>query len=153
MPPTGRSAVCVRSRCRPWRKAPPRRRSPRPCAWRLRSAAPVASTWPRWRSRTSILANKSPFFYLYWWHPESALDRTPCCLMNPDIVLLVLAIAAAWSMGHHYAGAVVGPAYGSRVVRMYAGIALAGVFVMVGSLVTPVVSTYVSLAPLEGIYA
>jgi PiT family inorganic phosphate transporter len=63
---------------------------------------------------------------------------------------LVLAIAAAWSMGHHYSGAVVGPAYGSRSIGMYSGILLAGVFVIVGSLATSVVSTYVSLAKLSG---
>ena len=65
---------------------------------------------------------------------------------------LVLAIAAAWSMGHHYSGAVVGPAYGSRATGMYSGIILAGVFVMVGALATSVVSTYVSLANLGNEY-
>jgi inorganic phosphate transporter, PiT family len=65
---------------------------------------------------------------------------------------LVLAVAAAWSMGHHYSGAVVGPAYGSKSVGMYAGIALAGVFVVVGSLATGVVQTYVSLANISGVY-
>jgi inorganic phosphate transporter, PiT family len=65
---------------------------------------------------------------------------------------LVLAVAAAWSMGHHYSGAVVGPAFGSRALGMYSGIVLAGVFVMVGSLATGVVSTYVSLASLPEAY-
>jgi inorganic phosphate transporter, PiT family len=65
---------------------------------------------------------------------------------------LALAVAAAWSMGHHYSGAVVGPAYGSRSIGMYLGIALAGVFVMIGSLATSVVSTYISLANTAGIY-
>jgi len=65
---------------------------------------------------------------------------------------LVLAIVAAWSMGHHYAGAVVGPAFGSKSIGMYAGILLAGVFVMVGSLATTVVGTYVSLAKIGGAY-
>ncbi len=65
---------------------------------------------------------------------------------------LILAVAAAWSMGHHYSGAVVGPAFGSRATGMYSGIALAGVFVVVGALATGVVSTYVSLASLGGTY-
>jgi PiT family inorganic phosphate transporter len=73
--------------------------------------------------------------------------------VSGDILIVVLAIAAAWSMGHHYAGAVVGPAYGAHAVKMYAGIALAGIFVILGALVTPVVATYVMLAPLTGIYA
>ena len=73
--------------------------------------------------------------------------------MQAEIAItLVLAVAAAWSMGHHYAGAVVGPAFGSRSMGMYQGIVLAGVFVMVGSLATGVVSTYVSLASIPGIY-
>ena len=65
---------------------------------------------------------------------------------------LVLAVAAAWSMGHHYSGAVVGPAFGSRSIGMYAGIVLAGVFVIIGSLATSVVTTYVSLASIGGVY-
>jgi len=65
---------------------------------------------------------------------------------------LVLAIAAAWSLGHHYSGAVVGPAFGSRAITMYSGIVIAGVLVVVGALATSVVSTYVSLSSITGIY-
>ena len=75
--------------------------------------------------------------------------------MSQSVVTLltfVLAIAAAWSMGHHYSGAVVGPAFGSRAVTMYSGIVLAGVFVVIGSVATNVVSTYVSLADISGVY-
>lgn len=75
--------------------------------------------------------------------------------MNAQVVdwlTLVLAVAAAWSMGHHYSGAVVGPAFGSKAVAMYLGIALAGVFVVLGSLATNVVSTYASLADVSGAY-
>jgi inorganic phosphate transporter, PiT family len=61
-------------------------------------------------------------------------------------------MAAAWSMGHHYSGAVVGPAFGSRVITMYQGIIIAGVFVVIGSLATNVVSTYVSLANVTGAF-
>ena len=55
-------------------------------------------------------------------------------------------------MGHHYSGAVVGPAFGSKAIHMYSGIILAGILVVVGSLATSVVSTYVSLANIGGIY-
>jgi PiT family inorganic phosphate transporter len=75
--------------------------------------------------------------------------------MNPQIITvltLVLAVAAAWSMGHHYSGAVVGPAFGSKAIHMYSGIVLAGIFVIIGSLVTSVVSTYVALANISPIY-
>jgi phosphate/sulfate permease len=74
--------------------------------------------------------------------------------LNPvqiEVLTLVLAIAAAWSMGHHYSGAVVGPAFGSRAVHMYTGIILAGIFVVIGSLATNVVATYVSLANVGGV--
>ena len=43
-------------------------------------------------------------------------------MLSPSVVTLltfVLTIAAAWSMGHHYSGAVVGPTFGSRAVAMY----------------------------------
>ena len=75
--------------------------------------------------------------------------------LSPAIITdltLLLAVAAAWSMGHHYSGAVVGPAFGSKSIGMYAGIIIAGVLVMLGSLATNVVSTYVSLAKIGGIY-
>ncbi|MGH2638867.1 MAG: inorganic phosphate transporter, partial [Rhabdochlamydiaceae bacterium] len=68
------------------------------------------------------------------------------------ILTLALAIAAGWSMGHHYSGAVVGPAFGSRAIHMYSGILLAGILVVIGSLATRVISTYVSLAKMGGIY-
>jgi inorganic phosphate transporter, PiT family len=71
---------------------------------------------------------------------------------NITIATLVLAIAAAWSMGHHYSGAVVGPAFGSKAIHMYPGILLVGILVVIGSLATRVISTYVSLASIGGIY-
>ena len=49
---------------------------------------------------------------------------------------LVLAIAAAWTLGH-YSGAVVGPAFGSRAITMYSGIAMAGVLVVLGHSLPP----------------
>lgn len=75
--------------------------------------------------------------------------------MNPQDIstlILILAIAASWSMGHHYSGAVVGPAFGSKAIHMYPGILLAGAFVVIGSLATSVISTYVSLANIGGTY-
>jgi PiT family inorganic phosphate transporter len=69
-----------------------------------------------------------------------------------SILILILAIAASWSMGHHYSGAVVGPAFGSKAIHMYTGILLAGAFAVIGSLATRVISTYVSLANISGTY-
>jgi PiT family inorganic phosphate transporter len=73
--------------------------------------------------------------------------------LEVDYLILIIALVAAWSMGHHYAGAVVGPAYGSKAISMYFGIGLAGIFVVLGALITNVISTYVNLAPVSGIYA
>jgi PiT family inorganic phosphate transporter len=52
-------------------------------------------------------------------------------------------------MGHHYAGAVVGPAFGGGAVSLYRGLYMASVFVVIGSIATPVVGTYASLAGLS----
>lgn len=71
---------------------------------------------------------------------------------NITIATLVLAVAAAWSMGHHYSGAVVGPAFGSKAIHMYSGILLAVILVVIGSLATRVISTYVSLSNIGGVY-
>jgi len=73
-------------------------------------------------------------------------------LQVEDGLTLVLAIIAAWSLGHHYSGAVVGPAFGSKAIHMYSGIIFAGVLVVVGALATSVISTYVSLANISGLY-
>lgn len=69
-----------------------------------------------------------------------------------DSLTLILAVAAAWSLGHHYSGAVVGPAFGAKALTMYSGIFLSGVLVVIGALATNVVSTYVNLAKIGGIY-
>jgi inorganic phosphate transporter, PiT family len=73
-------------------------------------------------------------------------------LQIEDGLTLVLAIAAAWSLGHHYSGAVVGPAFGSKAIHMYPAIILAGILVVVGALLTSVVSTYASLTSVSGLY-
>jgi phosphate/sulfate permease len=70
-------------------------------------------------------------------------------LQHLDLLTLSSFIASgvfAWSMGHHYAGAVVGPAFGGGAVSLYRGLYMASVFVVIGSLATPVVGTYASLA-------
>lgn len=69
-----------------------------------------------------------------------------------DYALIVLGLIAAWSMGHHYAGAVVGPAYGSRSLTMYTAILISGAFVIIGALATRVVTTYVSLAAVPPLF-
>jgi PiT family inorganic phosphate transporter len=56
-------------------------------------------------------------------------------------------------MGHHYSGAVLGPAFGSKSLGMLTGIVSAGFFVVLGALLSPVVSTYVSLASLRDVSA
>jgi hypothetical protein len=56
-------------------------------------------------------------------------------------------------MGHHYSGAVVGPAFGSKAIHMYySGILLAGILVVIGSLATHVISTYASLSNIGEVY-
>ncbi len=69
-----------------------------------------------------------------------------------DYALIALGLVAAWSMGHHYAGAVVGPAYGSRSLAMYTAILISGAFVILGAVSTRVVTTYVSLALVPPLY-
>jgi phosphate/sulfate permease len=59
-------------------------------------------------------------------------------------MILFLGFLAAWSMGHHYSGAVLGPAFGSKSLGMFTGIMSAGFLVVLGALLSPVVSTYVS---------
>ena len=67
-------------------------------------------------------------------------------------MLIALGLAAAWSMGHHYAGAVVGPAYGSRSLTMYVAILVSGAFVIIGAVSTRVVMTFVSLTEVAPLY-
>jgi len=69
-----------------------------------------------------------------------------------DYALVLLGVVAAWSMGHHYAGAVIGPAYGSKSLGMYTAILISGSFVVLGALSTRVVNTYVSLANVAPLY-
>jgi len=68
-------------------------------------------------------------------------------------ILVVLALITsaffAWSMGHHYAGAVVGPAVGGGAITIKKGLLVAGALVLIGSLVSPVVKTYVQLTNLR----
>ncbi|MGI0084885.1 MAG: inorganic phosphate transporter [Nitrososphaerales archaeon] len=70
-----------------------------------------------------------------------------------EVTIVFLGILAAWSMGHHYSGAVVGTAYGSRAIGMKQGLMLSGLLVVIGALLSTVVSTYVSLAAVGPIYS
>jgi phosphate/sulfate permease len=68
-------------------------------------------------------------------------------------LLVALAIVSAWSMGHHYSGAVLGTAVGSKSISFERGVVLAFVLVVAGALASRVVTTYVSLAELSGTYS
>ncbi len=60
--------------------------------------------------------------------------------------LLVLStILFSFSMGYHYAGAVVGTAYGGRAVGLRLGLIAASIFILAGTLATPVSKTYSDL--------
>jgi PiT family inorganic phosphate transporter len=70
-----------------------------------------------------------------------------------DLLVGALALTAAWSMGHHYAGAVVGTAFGSRSIALGRGLLISGLLVVVGAALSSVVQTYVKLANVGGDYA
>lgn len=57
--------------------------------------------------------------------------------------LLVLStLLFSFSIGYHYAGAVVGTAYGGKVVGLRKGLLVAAGLILVGTLITPVSQTY-----------
>jgi len=60
-------------------------------------------------------------------------------------LLALSTILFSFSMGYHYAGAVVGSAYGGRAVRLRLGLVMASVLVLIGTLATPVSRTYSNL--------
>jgi inorganic phosphate transporter, PiT family len=68
-------------------------------------------------------------------------------------LLVVLALVSAWSMGHHYSGAVLGTAVGSKSVGYWTGVAMASVLVVLGATLSRVVSTYVVLARIPGTFS
>ena len=73
--------------------------------------------------------------------------------MGPvDALTVVLALVAAWSMGHHYSGAVVGTAFGSRSITMRRGLLILGAAVILGAVLSTVVQTYANLAKVSGEY-
>jgi len=73
--------------------------------------------------------------------------------MGPvDVLTVVLALVAAWSMGHHYSGAVVGTAFGSRSITMRRGLLISGLLVILGAVLSTVVQTYANLAKVSGEY-
>lgn len=74
--------------------------------------------------------------------------------MGPvDALVGVLALLAAWSMGHHYSGAVVGTAFGSRSITLGRGLFVSGLLVIVGATLSNVVQTYANLAKVGGDYS
>jgi len=66
-----------------------------------------------------------------------------------ETLLMIAACFFAASMGYHYAGAVVGPAYGGGAIPLRLGLLSSALLVVIGSLATPVVYTYVALADLD----
>jgi PiT family inorganic phosphate transporter len=70
-----------------------------------------------------------------------------------DILVAFLGVLAAWRMGYHYSEAVMGIAFGSKSIGIPAGVVISGIFVLFGSMATSVVSTYLSLARIGGVYA
>lgn len=60
-------------------------------------------------------------------------------------LLILSTILFSFSMGYHYAGAVVGSAYGGRAVGLRLGLVVSSVLVLIGTLVTPVSRTYSNL--------
>lgn len=66
-----------------------------------------------------------------------------------ELLLILAACFFAISMGYHYAGAIVGPAYGGGAIPLRLGLLVSAFLVVVGSMVTPVVRTYVELAQLD----
>jgi len=74
--------------------------------------------------------------------------------MGPvDAAIVVLALLAAWSMGHHYSGAVVGTAFGSRSITLGRGLLISGLLVILGAALSSVVQTYANLAKVGGEYS
>jgi|GEM_PF-1711252 PiT family inorganic phosphate transporter len=74
--------------------------------------------------------------------------------MGPvDGSIIVLALVAAWSMGHHYSGAVVGTAFGSKSITLRKGLIVSGLFVILGAVLSNVVQTYANLAKVGGEYS
>ena len=74
--------------------------------------------------------------------------------MGPvDGSIIVLALVAAWSMWHHYSGAVVGTAFGSKSITLRKGLIVSGLFVILGAVLSNVVQTYANLAKVGGEYS
>ncbi|MDA4134667.1 MAG: anion permease [Thaumarchaeota archaeon] len=74
--------------------------------------------------------------------------------MGPvDDAIVVLALVAAWSMGHHYSGAVVGTAFGSKSITLRKGLLVSGLLVILGAALSNVVQTYANLAKVGGEYS
>ena len=74
--------------------------------------------------------------------------------MGPvDGAIVVLALVAAWSMGHHYSGAVVGTAFGSKSISLRKGLFVSGLLVILGAALSNVVQTYANLAKVGGEYS
>jgi PiT family inorganic phosphate transporter len=70
-----------------------------------------------------------------------------------EILVGVLALIAAWSMGHHYSGAVVGTAFGSKSISLGKGLLISGLLCIVGAALSSVVQTYAGLAKVGGEYS
>jgi len=70
-----------------------------------------------------------------------------------EFLVVILALIAAWSMGHHYSGAVVGTAFGSKSITLRKGLAIAGLLCIVGATLSSVVQTYANLANVGGEYS
>ncbi len=74
--------------------------------------------------------------------------------MGPvEAAVVVLALVAAWSMGHHYSGAVVGTAFGSKSITLGRGLLISGLLVILGAALSTVVQTYANLAKVGGEYS
>ncbi|MEM4970258.1 MAG: inorganic phosphate transporter [Sulfolobales archaeon] len=66
-----------------------------------------------------------------------------------EMLLVLTACFFAASMGYHYAGAIVGPAYGGKAISLKLGLMVSALLVIIGSLATPVIYTYIKLAQLD----
>ncbi len=62
--------------------------------------------------------------------------------MQEQSLLIASTLLFSFSIGYHYAGAVVGSAYGGRAVGLRSGLFVAGLLVLLGTLITPVSQTY-----------
>ena len=56
-------------------------------------------------------------------------------------------------MGHHYSGAVVGTAFGSKSITLRKGLLVSGLLVILGAALSNVVQTYANLAKVGGEYS